>query len=241
MPEETSAAAVTGAKPGAEDMFEIFYAPSAVFERRRGGEYGLPLIALAVIAAVLMIATKGLMQPVIDAEMSMSLAKTCAKLTAEQCDQARTAAQSFSGIGTMISVPIVYLITPFILGGIAWLVAKTVGVRQRYAVAVMIATFAWYPRLIESVVTAVQLALLPNLTVTSRFSVSLGIGRFLDGAHPNLATALLGRVDIFTLWVTFLIGLGFMVTAKATKAQAIMIGAIVWVIGALPQVWAAVR
>lgn len=232
---------VTAAKPGAEDMFEIFYAPTAVFERRRGGEYGLPLIALAVTAAILIVATKGLLQPVIDAEATAGLAKACAKLTPEQCDQARSATQTMSGIGTLIGVPVTYLITPFILGGIAWLAAMAVGVKQRYGVAVMIATFAWYPRLVEWVTSALQLALLPNLQVTSRLSLSLGVGRFLDGSHPNLATALLGRVDVFTLWTTCLIGLGFMVTAKATRAQAIMIGAIVWVVGALPQVFAALR
>ncbi len=238
MSDETT---VTAAKPGAEDMFEIFYAPTAVFERRHGGEYGLPLVALAVTATILVVATKGLLQPLIDAEATAGLAKACAKLTPEQCDRVRSATQTMSGIGTLIGVPISYLLTPFILGCIAWLAAMAVGVKQRYGVAVMIATFAYYPRLVEWVATAVQLALLPNLQVTSRLSVSLGVGRFLDGSHPNLATALLGRVDVFTVWVTFLIGLGFMVTAKATRAQAIIIGVVVWVVGALPQVWAALR
>jgi hypothetical protein len=233
--------AVTAAKPGAEDMFEIFYAPRAVFERRRGGEYGLPLIALAVTALILVVATKGLLQPLVDAETAAGLAKSAAKMTPEQVDAARSMAQKYSGIGMLVGVPITYLVTPFILGCIAWLTAMAVGVKQRYGVAVMIATFAWYPRLVEWVATAVQLALLPNLQVTSRLSVSLGVGRFLDGSHPNLATALLGRVDLFTLWVTFLIGLGFMVTAKATRAQAIMIGATVWVVGALYPVWTAVH
>lgn len=238
MPDTTTA---TGAKPGAEDMFEIFYAPSAVFERRRGGEYGLPVLVLAVISAVLMFATKGLMQPVFDAEMANGLAAQTAKMTPEQAEAARNMAQSMSGWGTMISVPIVFLVTPFILGVIAWLVAKAVGVKQTYAVAVMIATFAYYPRLIEWVVSSIQMALMPNIAVTSRLSLSLGVGRFMDGAHPTLATALLGRVDVFTLWVTFLIGLGFMVTAKATKAQAMMIGVIVWAVGALLPLWAVLR
>ena len=105
------------------------------------GEFGLPLIALAVIALVLLIATKGLMQPVFDVEMANSLAKSAAKMTPEQLEATRNATASFSGWGTLVGVPIAYLVTPFILGGIAWLVAKVVGVKQTYAVAVMIATF----------------------------------------------------------------------------------------------------
>lgn len=237
----TETTTATGAKPGAEDLFEIFYAPAAVFDRRRGGEYGLPLIALAVISLVLLIATKGLMQPVFDVEMANSLAKSAAKMTPEQLEAAKKATASFSGWGTLVGVPIAYLVTPFILGGVAWLGAKVVGVKQTYSVAVMIATFAYYPRLIEWVVSAIQMALIPNVEVTSRLSLSLGFGRFMDGAHPNLMTALLGRVDLFTLWVTFLIGLGFMVTAKATKTQAMMIGIIAWVVGALLPIWGALR
>lgn len=233
----TETTTATGAKPGAEDMFEIFYAPSAVFERRRGGEFGLPLIALAVIATILMIATKGLMQPVFDAEASAGLAKASANMTPEQIEQAKGIIRLTASIG----VPIAYLLIPFILGGVLWLVARAVQVKQSYSVAVMIATFAWYPRLIESVVAAIQMTLLPNIVVTSRLSLSLGVGRFLDGSHPSLATALFGRVDLFTLWVTFLIGLGFMVTAKATKTQAMMIGIIAWAVGALLPVWGALK
>ena len=233
----TEATAATGAKPGAEDMFEIFYAPSAVFERRRCGEFGLPLIALVVIATVLMIATKGLLQPVFDAEATAGLAKASANMTPEQLEQAKSVIR----LTTTIGVPFGYLISPFILGGILWLVARAVQVRQGYKVAVMIATFAWYPRLIEWVVSAIQMALLPDIAVTSRLSLSLGVGRFMDGAHPTLATALLGRVDVFTLWVTFLIGLGFMVTARTTKAQAMMIGIITWVIGALLPIYAVLK
>ncbi len=234
MPEPIPA---TGAKPGAEDMFEIFYSPSAVFERRRGGEFGLPLIALVVVATVLMLATKGLMQPVLDAEIATGLSKAAAKMTPEQLEQTK----SVIGFMTTAGVPFIFLLTPFLLGGALWLAARAIQLKSSYSVAVMIATFAWYPRLIESVVAALQMALMPNIVATSRLSLSIGVGRFLDGSHPNLATALFGRVDLFTLWATVLIGVGFMVTAKATKAQAMTIGVIAWVVGALPLIYGALK
>ena len=37
---------------------EIFYAPSAVFARRRDGEFGLPYLALVVLGVVLFFATQ---------------------------------------------------------------------------------------------------------------------------------------------------------------------------------------
>ena len=223
-----SLAAVT-AKPGAEDLFEIFYAPSKVFDRRRGGEYGLPLVALAVLGAVLMFATKGLLQPVFEAESAAGLAKAAAQMTPEQLQKVK----SFTATATTIGVPIAYLVGPFVIGVAAWLVAMLFGVKVRYSVAVMIATFSWYPRLIEWVVSAIQMVLMPDANITSRLSLSLGVGRFLDGSHPSMMTAVLGRVDLFTLWCTFLLGLGFMVTGKATKSQAILIASLVWVLGAV--------
>jgi hypothetical protein len=44
------------------------------------------------------------------------------------------------------------------------------------------------------------------------------------------------RVDIFTLWVTFLIAVGLHVVGKIPMNKALLGGAIVWVIGALPKV-----
>lgn len=228
----TDANAAAETKPGAEDLFEIFYAPSAVFERRRGGEFGLPLVALVVLGAILLFATKGLLQPVFDAETAVGLARKASQMTPEQM----AAAKSFAGTATIIGIPLTYFLAPFILGGILWLIARAVGVKPGYSVAVMIATFAWYPRLIEWITSAVQMAVMPNMTVTSRLSLTLGAGRFLDGTHPSLATALLGRVDLFTLWVSFLFGLGCMVAARASRGEAIAIGAMMWLVGAMPQV-----
>lgn len=233
----TEATSTPPAKPGAEDLFEIFYAPSAVFERRKGGEFGLPLIALAVLGGVIMFATKGLLQPVFDADIATGLAKSAGKMTPEQLDAAKGIATTMTTVG----VPITFLIAPFIIGAVAWLVAMAVGVKTRYTVAVMIATFSWFPRLVEWVVSAIQMAVLPDIHVTSRLSLSLGAGRFLDGSHPTIATAILGRVDVFTLWCTFLLGLGFMVSAKAEKSKAILIAVLMWVLGVLPLVWAVLR
>ena len=46
-----------------EDFVDIFYAPSSVFARRADGKFGLPLLFLIVVAAVLVFLTKNAMQP----------------------------------------------------------------------------------------------------------------------------------------------------------------------------------
>lgn len=231
-------AAAAEPKPGMEDLFEIFYHPSAVFARRRGGQFGLPLLVLVILSAVLLLATKGIIQPVIDADFAAGMAKQAGKMTPEQIATAKSVA---TGNIVVVGVVLSFLVIPFILGFVTWLVSRLVGVKMSYPVTVMIATFAYFPRMIEMVVNAIQLIVMPNMPVTSRLSVSLGIGRFLDGSHPSLLTALLGRVDLFTLWITFLIGLGVVVAGRASKEQGIMIGALVWLIGGLLPILQALR
>jgi hypothetical protein len=116
-----------------------------------------------------------------------------------------------------------------------------VGVKTRYAVAVMIATFSWFPRLVEWIASAIQMAVMPETPITSRLSLSLGAGRFLDGGHPTAVTAIVGRIDLFTIWCTFLLGLGFMVAGKASRNQAILIAVLVWIAGAIFPLWGALK
>jgi len=65
--------------------------------------------------------------------------------------------------------------------------------------------------------------------LTSRFSVSLGVGRFLDPEHTGAVTlALLGRVDLFTLWVTALIAIGLKQMTSLETRPVLSAAALVW-------------
>jgi hypothetical protein len=46
---------------------------------------------------------------------------------------------------------------------------------------------------------------------------------------------------VFTIWVTVLLAIGLYVVGKLSKQQAAIAAAIVWVIGALPAVFGALR
>ncbi len=94
--------------------------------------------------------------------------------------------------------------------------------------------------MVEFVLNAVQALILPEESLTSRYSVSLGLGRFLDPSTTAPAVlGLLGRVDLITLWVSFLILLGFEQVGKLSRAQALGATLVVWLLGALPAVWGA--
>ncbi|MDB4872113.1 MAG: Yip1 protein, partial [Gemmatimonadales bacterium] len=66
--------------------------------------------------------------------------------------------------------------------------------------------------------------------------------RFMDPdqASPVLL-ALLSRVDPFVIWITVLLAIGLHVVGEIPKQQAYISAAIVWVVGALPAVFGALR
>ena len=78
--------------------------------------------------------------------------------------------------------------------------------------------------------------------LNGRFRLTLGVGRFFD---PDLMSPILlgfiGRIDVFTIWVTVLLAIGIHVVGKIPKQQAAIVAAITWAVGALPPVLGALR
>lgn len=219
--------------PGPADLVEIYYAPSDVFARRREGAFWLPLFVLLIAMTVIFYATRGVMQPVFDAEWQRGLAAMQAKnpqVTTEQLEQGRSFMQGFAVVGVVISM----FLGPLIAGVLLWIVCKFAGVRETLAAAITVAVFAFYPMLIEALVNAVQAAfVVPEEAITSRFSLSLGPARFMEGTSQT-TLGLVGHIDLFTIWSAILIGIGVKVTGGATQGQAIAVAVVMWVLGALP-------
>lgn len=222
-----------------EDLLEIFYAPRAVFERRRETPaFGLALLVLVILMTGLTIAFGSITEPIFDAEFKRGMAANPnTQLTPEQM----TAARNFSIKFAPVFVAGYALIAPLLLGLIAWLAGKAVESKAQLGQMVMVTTYAMFPRLIESILGAVQLLLLPDTAITGRYSVTLGLGRFLDPDSQMLLLSILGRVDLFTLWITFIIAVGMSVMGKIPMSRAAIGAAIVWAVGALPAVWGGIQ
>jgi hypothetical protein len=218
--------------PGPSDLAEIYYAPAEVFERRRNGGFWLPLIVLFIGTVVLFYATRNLMQPVFDAEWVRGAAKMREQnpqLTPEQLEQAKSMSQSFAVVGLFFAM----FLGPLLAGLVLWVVCKLAGVKATVTTAMTVMVFSLFPILIEQVVNAIQAAFVSEDGITSRYSLSLGPARFLEGAEMS-TLALVGHVDVFTIWTAVLIAIGVRVAAGATRNQAIVVAAAMWIIGALP-------
>jgi hypothetical protein len=225
-----------------EDILEIFYAPATVFARRRETPaFFLALLIFAVLVLGLTIAFKGMMEPIFNAEFDRGMAiamKQNPQMTQEMADKGRAFAGKFMYFG----VAIYALVTPLLLGLCLWIVGKVLSSRAELAQMMMAATYGMYPRVIESITGAAQTLIMPEEALKSRYALQFGWARFLDPDHTNLLLlAIAGRVDLFTLWITFLFGVGLHVLGKVPKGLAAVGAILMWIIGGLPAIWGAVR
>lgn len=237
------AGATTPATPASrwEDFIDIFYAPAQVFARRENSGFGIPMLVVTVLIALIAIANSGAMQPIMDAEFARATAAAMKKnpqVTAEMMAKGRAFGEGIAKYGAFVFVPVGIFLTGLVL----WLVGKLFDAKQSLSAAIMVASYAFVPRIVEGVLNGVQALVLDPATLNGRFRLSLGLGRFLDPdtASPVLL-ALLGRVDLFSIWVTVLLAIGLAVTGKIPRRRAAIAGVIVWVIGALPSLLGALR
>jgi hypothetical protein len=231
------------AKPASywEDFIDIFYAPSEVFKRRENSGFGVPMLVVTVLIGVLTIAMSGAFQPIMDAEFSRSMAAAMRKnpnLTQDMVEKGRAIGEVFTKIGAFIFVPVGL----FFVGLFLWLCGKLVDARQSLAAAIMVAAYSFTPRVVETLVKAVQALFMDPASLNGQFRVSLSPARFLDPdtASPMMI-ALLSRLDVFTIWVTVLLAIGLSVTGKIPRSRAAIAAGLVWLLGALPVVLAAAR
>jgi len=226
--------------PWWDDIIDIFVSPGALFARRAiTPKFGVALLVLVVGIIVLYYATATAMAPIFDAEFRRGAAaaiRANPQLTMEQMEGFRRMSEKVGGLLVAGAIGIGALL----LGLAIWATGKLFSAQLDFPRATMIATFALFPRLVEFVLNGAQALMLPDEALTSRYSVSLGVGRLLDPVTTGPAIlGLLGRVDLITLWVSFLILLGFEQVGKLSRTQALGATLVVWLLGALPALWGA--
>lgn len=216
-----------------DDFVDIWTAPGTLFARRADGKFVHGLLFFVVVAAVLYFGTMGALEPIMHAEIDRSMAAGGQELTPEQMEAARNMGGIFGGIAMLVMAPITLLV----VGAIIWLAAKLVGVSLSYAQGAVIACFGFFPRLIDQISGAVQAMLMDEASLTSRFVVSLGLGRLFDPDTTNAALhAFIGRIDVFTIWVTVLFAIGIKTIGKTDTGNAAVAAGLVWLLGAVPTV-----
>lgn len=236
----TTSASTTGVW---EDFVDIFYTPSTVFERRRSGRFGLALLILTVLSAVVFFVTRPALQPAIDAQTDLAIEQMRARpdIPADRRDAAEAQARKFGGVGVAVSAVVGMPILVCVSGLLLWIVGKLFDSKQTVSQALMVTTYANVPRVVGGLLMGVLAFFTPAERMTSMMRVGANAARFApDGTSPAIL-GLLSRIDPFTIWVTILIAIGLRVTGGVTKRSAYVAAAILFVLGTLMAVVGAIR
>jgi hypothetical protein len=215
-----------------EDFIEIFTSPAQVFQRRMGSNWIVMFIILGVVAIALLFVSRGVMRPAFDADWQRIVTHTMAtnpQVTAAQMEQGRAFYDKF---GLIIFA--FFILVAMLMGGLVlWAVGKMFGAVQTLNDAMMVAVYAWIPRVLGLLVVLVIAMLMDPAKLNSMYAPTLSASRFFDPDATAQRLMLLGsRVDIFIVWQTILLGIGLSVTGKIPRAKAFMAAAVVWLLAA---------
>jgi hypothetical protein len=217
-----------------EDLIDIYYAPAQVFARRLAEPViWLPLLVLAGAIALLGFASAGILEPMWQAEFERNVSGADTQLSPEDLERMR----GFSSTMGVVMAPIGVAFGALVLGLIIWLVARVFASSPAMAATLMVGVLSQFPRIPQQLALLFQGAVMDPSAMNSRFALSLGPARFVDPATTSeLMMVTLERFDLFTLWVTLLVGVGFHVVARLPRGQAAAAAMVVWLVGSLPMV-----
>ena len=217
-----------------EDFIDIFYAPSSVFLRRENGNFFIPLVVITILCGALFFLNSGALQPMFDAEFDRGIAAAMRQnpnLPAEAAERMRSFAIRMQQVMIFIILPLAMIG----IGVMTWVVGKVVDAKQTFRSALVVGAYAYAPRIIDGVLQGLQGLFMDPEQIDGRFRLTLGIGRFLDPDTVSpLLLAIVGRLDLITLWITVLVAIGLCVTGRISLGKAAIAAAIVWFVGGLP-------
>jgi len=215
----------------------VIFSPKATFEDIvRKPSCLLPLILMAILGAVVAV---GINQKMNWREyMSQQIEKSpaAAQLSSEQKEQRIEAGAKFAPISAYafgIPAPvIVVLVVALIMWGAYNVLA---GAGLNYKTALGIISHAYVPVIIGNILFLIVLFLKPYGTLDLENPVATNLAAFLPEDSAKWLLALGKNLDIFVLWVTVLIAIGFAAAnpkkLKGGKAFTIAFGMLaVWVV-----------
>lgn len=143
--------------PGAslwEDFVDIFSSPAEVFRRRESGNWFIPLLIITVAAAIIAFASRGALQPVMDAEFERAAdaMRKNPQITEDMIAKTRGFFEFSRTWGPIIFTPIAIIV----VGIMTWLIAKLVDARQTLNAALVVAAYAFVPRVVQAIANAIQ-------------------------------------------------------------------------------------
>lgn len=204
-----------------DDILEIFVSPSKVFARRRDGGYGKLLLVLFVLTLIIVVATMGLVDPYLDAQIRLGLQQAAARgtvLPEAATSQGAIQAQKWaiSGAQVILLPVLIWIGALFVMLG-----AKVAGAPVSYKQGALILTLSSFPRLLQPIAMAIQSFFVDPMSVRAMSDGTLSPARFMDPTTMSpMVTGLMANLDLIAIWSLVLVGIGIKVVGRGNSASA---------------------
>jgi hypothetical protein len=216
-----------------EDLVDVFFQPAAVFRRRAKASAWAPFLFVVIAMGIITYATFPAIQPAIDgdaARMIPRLMKQYPQVTAEQLQSGIDKQAAF---GRYIGVPLFGLIV-LVDGLFVWLLGKMFGAVEDFGSAILIASYAFLPRVLGAVISGAEGLIMDPANLRATSQLTLGPARFLDPDTASPFTvALLSRLDLTIVWQTALLATGLAIIGRVSRGKAVAFAITIWLAGGL--------
>lgn len=218
-----------------EDILEVLWAPSTVFERSRYRTFGKYMLVLFFVCAVVTVIAAKLTGPWLDATFDLSMQQAAARGQTIP-PEAMATARKFGSVGFYFSPLFVVVLGGFVGGLLLLLGSKIAQASVTYGQAVLIAVMGSMPRILGLLASAVMGLVMDGEKARSLFDLSIGPARFVDAAKTSpVLMQLLAGLDLFNLWQLVIFGIGVAVVGRVSRSSGFLAALVAWVIGtALP-------
>jgi hypothetical protein len=209
-----------------EDVLDVFFSPTALFERRRNDKIGPPLLILMALTLVFYY--------VLLPAQTMLVRASMANMPPEAAAKMETVGK-FMAIGGGIMAPIAVAIGVAITAVLLWLLARLVDAKPDFQQMMIVAIYAGFIGLVGQIAIKVAVMIHGEAGLDMMRHTSFGVLRFVDAKSlPSALPGLLARIDIFKIWEAVIWAIGFRVVTGVSKQKAAIVAAAAWFIYAIP-------
>lgn len=226
-----------------EDFVDILFAPTRVFERRRGAGAGRVILVLAILGAIIGAATAPLSAPLRDRQADVAVAGMRAKgMTEEQVAQGRAITEKFATVGAVGGLAIGLPIGVVISALFVWLVGRLFGAEKLgFGGAALISAYSVYPSLLSILGGSALLAVLDADNLPLLQAPGLNLAMFLGRDASPMLVALAQRIGVAEIWSVVITAGGLAVIGRMPKQKAWIASVILFVLGSLVAIAFALR
>jgi hypothetical protein len=216
-----------------EDLIDIFYQPAAVFRRRAKASAWAPFLFVMIAMAIITYATFPAIQPAIDGDTARMLPKVVKQYPQIPPDQLQASIERQAAAVRYLGVAIFGIIV-LADGFFVWLLGKMFGAAANFGASMLIASYAFLPRVLGAVIGGAEGLLMDPSNRRSSAQLTLGPARFLDPDTADPVTvALLSRLDLTIVWQTALLAIGIAVIGRVSRGKAVAFAITIWLVGSL--------